>query len=58
MSQRQAAKALGVSHTQVAKDLASGNKVAKDGNKRTTKSERRAERELELAPIFYKSGRP
>ena len=49
MSQRQAAKALGVSHTQVAKDLASGNKVATDGNKRTTKAERRAERELELA---------
>jgi N6-adenosine-specific RNA methylase IME4 len=47
MSQRQAAKALGVSHTQVAKDLAP--KLPNDGNKVATKADRRAQRELELA---------
>lgn len=47
MSQRQAAKALGVSHTQVAKDLAP--KLPESGNKVATKAERRAQRELELA---------
>lgn len=47
MSQRRVAKVLGVSHTQVAKDLAP--KLPKDGNKVATKAERRAQRELELA---------
>lgn len=47
MSQRQVAKALGVSHTQIQKDT--GSKVAKSGNKVATKAERRAERERELA---------
>jgi N6-adenosine-specific RNA methylase IME4 len=47
MSQRQAAKALGVSHTQVQKDLATND--AGSGNKVATKAERRAQRELDLA---------
>jgi len=47
MSQRQAAKALGVTHTQVRRDLAQD--VPEDGTKRSTKAERRAQRELDLA---------
>jgi N6-adenosine-specific RNA methylase IME4 len=47
ISQRQAAKVLGVTHTQVRRDLAQD--VPQSGTKRSTKAERRAERELELA---------
>jgi len=47
MSQRQAAKALGVSHQTVMRDI--GPKGDKDGPERTTKAERRAQRELDLA---------
>jgi len=47
LSQRQAAKALGVHHSTAQADL--GGKSAKSGGKSATKAERRAERELELA---------
>jgi N6-adenosine-specific RNA methylase IME4 len=48
MSQRQAAKVLGVDHKTIQNDMA--NKSPKNGEKvATTKAERRAERELELA---------
>ena len=47
MSQRQAAKLLGVSHTQIQKDVAPN--VPKSGKKVATKAERRAQRERELA---------
>jgi N6-adenosine-specific RNA methylase IME4 len=47
MSQRQAAKVLGVDHKTVQRDLAQD--APPSGEKRATKAERRAERELELA---------
>jgi len=47
ISQRQAAKALGVSHQTIMRDV--GPKSVKDGPKRTTKAKRRADRERELA---------
>lgn len=50
MSQRQAAKALGVSKDTIRNDL-DGGKVAKGGDKVATKAERRAEREAELAAV-------
>ena len=47
MSQRQAAKALGVSHQTLGRDLAHDG--PESGPKRTTKADRRAQRELDLA---------
>ena len=46
MSQREAAKALGVSHTTVQRDVEQN--VPKSGTERATKAERRAQREFEL----------
>lgn len=46
MSQRQAAKALGVSHTQIQNDLAEN--LPENGKKVATKAERRGERAAEL----------
>jgi transposase len=47
MSQREAAKALGVSHQTLGRDLVHDG--PESGPQRTTKAERRAQRELELA---------
>jgi N6-adenosine-specific RNA methylase IME4 len=47
VSQRDAAKALGVHHSTVQADL--GGKSAKSGEKSATKADRRAQRELDLA---------
>jgi N6-adenosine-specific RNA methylase IME4 len=47
MSQRQAAKVLGVKHTTIQRDLA--HNVPATGTQRASKAERRAQRELELA---------
>jgi hypothetical protein len=48
MSQREAAKALGVSHQTIMRDTA-GPKSDESGPDRTTKAERRVQRERELA---------
>jgi hypothetical protein len=47
MSQRQAAKELGVDHKTVQRDLAQS--APQDGEKRATKAERRAQREIVFA---------